>query len=108
MANRGAGYWRVFNVLVRTLGLVAVVSGAVFTVLGAMRISQLGLLETEGSPPLVLLVIGLVVAGLGVAILRAPTYRPDLGDASWRFDPFGSKSQRSAALKRSWWTGDRS
>jgi hypothetical protein len=98
----------VFNVLVRALGLVAVVSGAVFTLLGAMRIRQLGLLETEGSPPLVLLIIGLVVAGLGVAILRAPTYRPDLGDASWRFDPTGVKTQKLAAAKRSWWTGDRS
>ena len=108
MPKRGAGYWRVFNILVRTLGLVAVVGGAVFTVLGVMRILQLGLLQTEGSPPLVLLIIGLVVAWLGVAILRAPTYRPDLGDVSWRFDPPGAKTPRSGAAKRSWWTGDRS
>jgi len=107
MAKRGAGYWRVFNVLVRTLGLVALIGGAVFTVLAVIRIMQLGLLRTEGSPPLVLLVIGLIVTWLGVAILRAPTYRPDQGDVSWRFEPFGSKTPKSV-LKRSSWTGDRS
>ena len=105
MANSGAGYWRVFNVLVRALGLVALVSGAVFTVMGVLRILQLGLLRSEGSPPLIILLVGLIVAWLGVSILRAPTYRPDLGDASWRFEPFGAK--RSGSAGRSWWTGDR-
>jgi hypothetical protein len=107
MASSGAGYRRVFNLLVRVLGLVALVSGAVFTVLGVLRILQLGLLRTEGSPPLVILLVGLLVAVLGLAILRAPIYRPDLGDASWRFDPFGTKSRLTAPPGRSWWTGDR-
>ena len=92
-----------FNVLVRALGLTALVAGAVFTVLGAVRIMQLGT-AAEGTPGVVILLVGLLVAALGAAVLRAPTYRPDLGDASWRFDPFGSKSRSPS--KRSWWTGD--
>jgi hypothetical protein len=107
MTSWGAGYWRVFNVLVRVLGLVAVVSGAVFTVLGLMRILQLGFLRSEGSPPLVILLVGLLVGALGLAILRGPPYRPDLGDVSWRFDPFGAKTRQTTSPGRLWWTGDR-
>jgi hypothetical protein len=105
MTSWGIWYWRVFNVLVRALGLVAFLSGAVFTVLGAVRILQLGLLRTEGAPGLVTLSVGLLIAALGAGILGAPTYRPDQGDVPWRFDPFG-KARLSSPSKRSWWTGD--
>jgi hypothetical protein len=107
MANSGAGYWRVFNLLVRALGLVALVSGAIFTVIGVLRILQLGLLRSEGSPPVIILLVGLIVLWLGASILQAPPYRPDLGDASWRFEPFRGKAKRPSSQQRSWWTGDR-
>ena len=48
----------------------------------------------------------LLVAAIGAAIVRAPTYRPDLGDVSLRFDPFGAKTRQTSPSKRSWWTGD--
>jgi hypothetical protein len=107
MANSGAGYWRVFNVLVRALGLVAAVSGVIFTVLGVTRILQQGLLTAEGSPPLIILLVGLILCWLGASILQAPAYRPDLGDTAWRFEPFGGKAKRPRSSGRSWWTGDR-
>ena len=107
MATSGAGYWRVFNILVRALGLVALVSGAVFTVLGVIRILQQGLLRSEGSPPLIILLVGLIVTWLGASILQAAPYRPDLGDAPWRFEPYRRKGKRSSSAARSWWTGDR-
>jgi hypothetical protein len=101
-----ADYWRMFNVLVRVLGLTALVSGTVFTVLGISRIVQSGAIRIEGEPGLILLLVGLLSLAIGAAILRAPPFRPDLGDVSWRFDPFGSKEKRLARPKRSWWTGD--
>jgi hypothetical protein len=107
MASSGAAYWRVFNVLVRALGLVALGSGALFTVLGIIRILQQGLLTSEGSPPLIILLVGLILCWLGASILQAPAYRPDLGDASWKFEPFRGKAKRPASQRRSWWTGDR-
>ena len=107
MASWGTWYWRVFNVSVRALGLVALLYGAVFIVWGAARMVQLEFIRMEEAPSLVILPVGLLVAALGAAILRAPTYRPDLGDVSWRFDPFGAKARRSSPSKRSWWTGDR-
>jgi hypothetical protein len=106
MKSWGIWYWRVFNILVRTMGLVSLGFGLVFTVLGGFRILQLGLMLREGAPPLVTLSMGLLLVGLGIAILRSPSYRPDLGDVSWRFDPTGARSRDSAAAKRSWWTGD--
>jgi hypothetical protein len=107
MAGRGAAYWRVYNVLVRALGLSALLSGLFFIVWGIKHILELGLLPDEGAGGLMLVVAGLLAAGIGAALLRTPTYRPDLGDVAWHFDPFGAKPQSSTATKRSWWTGDR-
>lgn len=107
MTTWGVWYWRGFNILVRAMGLVALSFGAVFTVLGAYRLLQLGLLLHEGAPPLVTLSVGLLLLALGAAILRTPAYRPDLGDVSWRFDPFGTKTRQSSASTRTWWTGDK-
>jgi hypothetical protein len=107
MTNWGTTYWRGYNVLVRVLGLLALLSGATFVVWGGVRLLQLGSLHTETAPAWVLLAVGLLAATLGVALLRAPSYRPDLGDASWHFDPFGKKAQQMPPSRRSWWTGDR-
>jgi hypothetical protein len=101
------GYWRVYNILVRAFGATAVVSGLAFVVWGILRLQQMGLQPADGTPGLVLLLVGLLSAGLGAGILGVPTYRPDLGDPAWQFDPFGAKGARSPAIKRSWWTGDR-
>jgi hypothetical protein len=102
----GSKYWRVFNILVRDLGLAAVLGGAVFIVWGTLRMWEREYFTIEGAVSLVILPVGLLVAGIGWAILRAPTYRPDLGDALSGFDPFGAKARRSAPDKRSWWTGE--
>jgi hypothetical protein len=106
MTNWGTRYWRVFNVLVRTLGLVALTAGAGFILWGAGRMLQLEFIRMEQATALIILPVGLLVAALGAAILRAPTYRPDLGDMIWQFDPSGSKSRRAASSRRSWWTGE--
>jgi hypothetical protein len=106
MTSWGTLYWRVFNVLVRALGLVAFLSGIVFTVWGAVRMLRMDFIRMEDAPTLAILPIGLLVGVVGAAILRAPTYRPDLGDVPWGFDPFGAKSRQSSPAKRSWWTGD--
>jgi hypothetical protein len=107
MTSWQTGYWRLYNVLVRALGAVALVAGTGFICWGAFRIFQLGLQTSEGTPGLMLLLVGLISAGLGVTILGAPTYRPDVGDPAWQFDPLGSKSRQAPTAKRSWWTGDR-
>jgi len=86
MTSWGTLYWRVFNVLVRALGLVAFLSGIVFTVWGAVRMLRMDFIRMEDAP--------------------TTTYRPDLGDVPWGFDPFGAKSRQSSPAKRSWWTGD--
>jgi hypothetical protein len=55
-----------------------------------------------------LLLVGLISILLGSGILGVPTYRPDLGDPAWQFDPFGAKGRQSPATRHSsWWTGDR-
>lgn len=99
-------YWRVFNVSVRALGLVTLLSGAALAVLGVIRMLEMDYIRLEESSSLVILPIGLLAAALGWALLRTPAYRPDLGDVSWRFDPFGKQAGRSPASRRSWWTGD--
>jgi hypothetical protein len=107
MRNWRAGYWRVYNVLVRALGTMAFLSGLGFIVWGAVRMLQMGLQASEAFPGLVLLFVGFIAAGLGASILGVPAYRPDLGDPAWHFDPFGKRTHQSQASRRSWWTGDR-
>ena len=107
MTSWQTGYWRLYNILVRVLGASALVAGIVFVGWGAVRLLQMGLQPSEGTPGLMLLLVGLISAGLGVTILGVPTYRPDLGDPVWQFDPLGSKSRKAPTVRRSWWTGDR-
>ena len=107
MRNWRAEYWRAYNVLVRVLGVSALVSGTGCVGWGATRLLKLGLEQAEGQPGIILLAAGLLSAGLGAAILTTPAYRPDLGDPAMQFDPFGTKSRQTETAKRSWWTGDR-
>jgi hypothetical protein len=99
-------YWPVYNVLVKALGLVALGSGAVYIAWGAARTLEWEFIGLEQAAAVAILPVGLLVAALGAAILHAPTYRPDLGDVLWQFDPFGTKSRPKSSSKRSWWTGE--
>lgn len=106
MANWYTTYWRVFNILVRAFGLVTLVAGTGFIIWGAARIVVFGAIPVLASPLWVLPLVGLLAAALGIAILRGPTYRPDLGDVFWQFDPYGTKTQQLFPAGRAWWTGD--
>ncbi len=100
-------YWRSYNVLVRVFGVTAVASGTGCVGWGATRLLKMGLERAEGEPGIILLVSGLLSAGLGAAILTTSAYRPDLGDPAMQFDPFGTKGRQMEMAKRAWWTGDR-
>jgi hypothetical protein len=106
MSRLFSGYWRVYNILVRALGMMALLAGLGFVGWGGLVLLRIGLAPLVGMPGMVLLLAGFLAAGLGGTILGTPTYRPDLGDAAWDFDPFGKKSRRSATAQRSWWTGE--
>jgi hypothetical protein len=105
MNNWRTKYWRVYNVLVRVLGVSAVISGTGFVVWGATRLLKLGLEQSMGQPGVILMAAGFLSAGLGAAIVATPAFRPDLGDHAVEFDPYGSKTRK--VERRAWWTGDR-
>lgn len=107
MTSWQTSYWRWFNVSVRAFGLAILVAGLVFLVWGVARMVVWGGLPPLESPLWVLPVVGLLSTGLGVAVLRGPPYRPDLGDVFWQFDPTGAKTARSTPNRYAWWTGDR-
>jgi hypothetical protein len=94
--------WRVFNVLLRLLGL-----GATFAGFVAIVTFGLGLPPIEGEAPIVSvpsIVTGALVMLLGLGFLMIPAFRPDLGDTRVVVNPFRAWSSPS---KRRWWTGDR-
>jgi hypothetical protein len=107
MTSWRTSYWRPYNILARAFGGLALAAGIGFILWGILRIYHLGLQPNEGTPGLMLMLIGLIAAGLGATILGGPTYRPDLGDPAWQLDPFVANTRQSSSLKRSWWTGDR-
>ena len=76
--------------------LVALWCGAVFILWGARRILEMDFIQMGQASALVILPVGLFAAGLGWAILRVESYRPDLGDAWWRFDPIVAQGRRAA------------
>jgi hypothetical protein len=103
----GTTYWRVWNFLVRDLGLVSLLVGGVFIGLGTARLIEREYFFLDAVDSLVVLPIGLLIAGIGWAIVRASSYRPDLGDSIGGFDPFGAKARKAATpTRRSWWTGE--
>ena len=102
----GTTYWRVWNFLVRDLGLVSLLVGGVFIGLGTARLIEREFISLDAVDSLVVLPIGLLIAGIGWAIVRAPSYRPDLGDSIGGFDPFGAKARQAPRTRRSWWTGE--
>jgi ABC-type thiamin/hydroxymethylpyrimidine transport system permease subunit len=80
MASWETTYWRLFNILVRVLGLVALLCGIVYIVWGTVRMLQMDFIQPEAASTIAILPVGLLVAAIGAAIIRAPTYRPALGD----------------------------
>lgn len=89
---------------------MVVLCGTMLLVWDALLVFNVGILgefaRASANPNLrgPLLVAGILALMLGVGILRARPYRPDLGDAAYLVDPLGVKVQQ--ALPRSWWTGD--
>ena len=96
--SEDAFYWRVFNVLLRLLGVGATFAGTV-TILAY----GLGLGAGPARVSIPSLLAGLLLALLGLAFLLLRPFRPDLGDARIRFSPWPAPG----GGKRRWWTGDR-
>jgi len=92
-------HWRLFNVMLRLLGLGATFSGAIAFVTVGLGLPALG-----GAGP-VRNLAGLLSGGflslLGLGFLMLKPYRPDLGDEGAPFSPF-----RPTSSPRRWWTGD--
>jgi hypothetical protein len=95
------GYWRVFNVMLRLLGI-----GGTFAGLAATISFGLGWPPLEGQAPvtnLSSLISGGLVTFLGLGFLMIPPFRPDLGDTRVVTNPF---RVWLTPRRRSWWTGD--
>jgi hypothetical protein len=105
--------WKLFNIVMRLAGLFTTLSGGVFLTWSVLLIVRAPIVVrvqgTLADPNLAapLLFAAVWFSILGVGILRAPTYRPDLGDADRLVDPVGVKLRRVFPPSRSWWTGDR-
>lgn len=101
MAHIDPSQWRVFNVLLRLLGI-----GATFAGLVAVTTFGLGLPAPEGQSPAVSwpsLLTGALVTLIGLGFLMIPPFRPDQGDTKVVSNPVRGWS---SSPRRSWWTGD--
>jgi hypothetical protein len=95
------GYWRVFNIMLRLLGI-----GGTFAGLAATISFGLGWPPLEGEAPsinLPSLISGGLVTLLGLGFLIIPPFRPDLGDTRVGANLF---RVRAPPRQRAWWTGD--
>lgn len=93
--------WRLFNVLLRLLGI-----GATFAGLIAITTFGLGYPPIQGEDRVVSLpsiITGTLVLLLGLGFLMIPAFRPDLGDTRVVSNPFRAWTEPG---KRRWWTGD--
>jgi hypothetical protein len=93
--------WRIFNVLLRLLGLGATFSGVVTTLTMGFGIPAPSGQAPATSWPTV--IAGIVVTLLGLGFLMIPAYRPDQGDTTVVRNPFRSWTEPK---RRTWWTGD--
>jgi hypothetical protein len=94
--------WRIFNVLLRLLGI-----GATFAGLVAATTVGLGIPPVEGSTAAInwpALLSSALVTLLGLGFLMIPPFRPDQGDTKVVTNPFKPLGGHAG---RSWWTGDR-
>lgn len=83
-------YWFVFNALARLFGVVAILVGGIFIWWGlSLLLNRGATLDVDGIPSHDLwtkslpLVAGAVAAMLGIMVLKAKRFRPDLGDAAF-------------------------
>jgi hypothetical protein len=93
--------WRIFNVLLRLLGLGATFAGAVTTATFGF-----GIPVPYGTAPVThwpSVIAGGLVALLGLGFLIMPAFRPDLGDTQVVPNPFRPLAE---SRRRTWWTGD--
>jgi len=93
--------WRVFNVLLRLLGLGATFSGVV-----AIVTIGFGIPAPYGEDPVTswpTVAGGTLVTLLGLGFLMIPAFRPDQGDITVVRNPFRTWSEPK---HRTWWTGD--
>jgi len=88
-------HWRVFNVLVRLFGAMSVGAGVAFgfsSVYAARNpASQFEMLTVSGSAAVDFAVVAAFCLAVGILVIRAPAYRPDVASEGGR---------------RSWWTGE--
>jgi hypothetical protein len=101
MPRTDPSQWRVFNVLLRLLGI-----GATFSGLVALTTFGLGLPAPEGQSPAASwpsLLAGALVTLVGLGFLMIPPFRPDQGDTKVVSNPVRAWS---GSPRRSWWTGD--
>ena len=97
---------------VRVCGLLALGAGTGLLIVGVMlavhrgAVSRIDAVTTNPELGQPLSFAGLWLVILGVAVVRARTFRPDLGDASHLIDPFGMRMREVLPPKRTWWTCD--
>jgi hypothetical protein len=112
MKHSSAWPWRAFNVTMRVCGVLAALCGVgalvwvAVLVLHAPILTRFQGVATDRNLAAPLLMVGIWFLILGICVLRARTYRPDLGDAGILVDPLGVKLQRTLPSSRTWWTGD--
>ena len=115
-----ATHWRVFNIMARVFGLMAVaiafgcLAWAAYFVVHPEAARNV---ETAGLPEgAVDAVVGAIAGTIAAFVLTRRPYRPDLGDAAFSDQTLrwtrGSPSNwtqstpRRESVGRSWWTGD--
>ena len=101
-------YLRLFNITARLLALAmtfvgggSFIQGAIWMLSPSSTLSVNGVQTTDVAPKLAFVVLGLVVMALGILLLRASPYRPDLGDRTIAFP-----RRKEPPGQRSWWTGE--
>jgi hypothetical protein len=99
-------HWRRFTIFIRLLGVLAMAVGVVMAVGGLDHLLRGGAGSSDGTPvsradAIAIAFAGLFGAVVGMALLRARPYRPDLGDHA-----FGQPSAEQVHQRRNWWTGD--
>jgi hypothetical protein len=91
---------------------MAIFNGVIFAVWGVSLLLRTGsTIDVQGvpttalGPKIEMTLVGILAVVLGLLLVRARTYRPDLGDVSWFLEP--QVARRQLRSGRNWWTGDR-
>jgi hypothetical protein len=98
------------NIVRRVEALWCLCLGTIAVVGSVLWIVRPGTLPSDPSIPIWgrvgLMILFALVAILGARGLRAPTYRPDLGDTMRVKNTDSWKGELSRRADRSWWTGE--